>query len=293
MKILAKIGAAFLTIGLVMGVIGSLNGGLKPTEIVAGRPRIIRNHDKVYQLDEFRSINIDTKNLDVDIVDGSRYEVKVISNRTNSGVHVTEKNGELTVQQTSRHDFGNFGFALAAHRESKIVITVPTVDKELTEINYQSNNADLFLDGLKVRQIDFAAANSDLDLLDTEVSGSVKVQMNNGDLDVQNSRLNAATLALRNGSLKLVDGEVHNLGAELNNGDFEAHATKFTGKNKISNQNGDNELSGADKTLGYRLRNKYGDNMLFGAESGQIMSHKWTGENQIELVTYNGDNTVE
>ena len=125
MRRLAKIGAAMATVGVVLLVVGLLNGGAKAVAFENWQPKVVTRSTEKYDVDEFESVKVNVNYLNVEIVRGDKYDVRYVANKA-IGLDVDVVDGVLEISQ--QHFDGNFGFGIGFigdDMEQELQITIP------------------------------------------------------------------------------------------------------------------------------------------------------------------------
>lgn len=293
MRRLAKIGTAMATVGVVLLVVGLLNGGAKAVAFENWQPKVVTRSTEKYDVDEFESVKVNVNYLNVEIVRGDKYDVRYVANKA-IGLDVDVVDGVLEISQ--QHFDGNFGFGIGFigdDMEQKLQITIPE-DVDLKNIEVAGNSGDIKVSDMKLEKLNLKTNSGDVNVAGTKVSEGTTIRSNSGEVDVHDSDLRSPSITVANGNVSLFDSKLSNINVELRNGDFRADTNEFTGDNIVRNTNGDNAISGADRKLGYRITTRNGDNTLFDKRSERgTLSQNWNNKNRIEMTTNNSENDVQ
>ena len=190
------------------------------------------------KLDAFSAVNIDLRNLDLDVKESDDDNFYIAYNiETNDGMlplsyqvqgntlNVVEKKGHESYSYI--HIDVNFlqemlGQSHVIENSNKVTIYIPK-KTDLSSFSCKMGYGDLDIESLGVKK--------------------AVISCSDGDVKIKDSALNSLEMEMELGDLHLKNTSVTNSQITLNDGDVKAENTVFQGKNKITCSLGDIKLS--------------------------------------------------
>lgn len=176
--------------------------------------------------------------------------------------------GEFKLRQKSNHvtinvDLSGLAAILSGTqdyvRQNQFVLYLPK-DKQISTVEFDTEDGDISIDGLKSDKMDIAVDAGDIKLENAELQ-SGKITSSDGDIVVKNTNLKGMALTDNYGDVKCNDGSFEDIAVKLNDGDLKLHNTKLTGNTKINSGYGDVKVIGFDdwNDILVSARTSYGD----------------------------------
>lgn len=224
------------------------------------------------KIDDFDKINIKTNTIDIKIAqsdDKNCYIAYNLKKEKGEGPAVYEvSGGEFKLRQKSNHvtinvDLSGLAAILSGTqdyvRQNQFVLYLPK-DKKISEAEFDTEDGDISIDGLKSDKMDIAVDAGDIKLENAELQ-SGKITSYDGDIVVKNTNLKGMALTDNYGDVKCNDGSFEDIAVKLNDGDLKLQNTKLTGNIKINSGYGDVKVIGFDdwNDILVSARTSYGD----------------------------------
>ncbi|MFC6181277.1 DUF4097 family beta strand repeat-containing protein [Lactiplantibacillus daowaiensis] len=268
MKKTIKVGIVLLVLGVILAILGIANNGIQSVYWDQGF-KIAKQRVQVYRPKQIKSITLNS-DLAIIVRTGDTTKIRVASSHDKPTV--TTKAGHVTITSKHASDLQTVGFHFSPVLTDATVITVPrgTVLNQLTTTSQQG---DVRLSGIKVRQINLANhGNVTLNNVNTDkaltlntndtvrltnvTAPSLQLTTTSADLHVTTSQFNAgqsnltttngnitirqtaftrAQLRTTNGNVTFNDNQVtKRLHANTTNGNIHVQAPTDTGINAIT-----------------------------------------------------------
>ena len=224
------------------------------------------------KIDDFDKINIKTNTIDIKIAQSDdkncyiAYNLKKEKGDGPAGYEVS--GGEFKLRQKSNHvtinvDLSGLAAILSGTqdyvRQNQFVLYLPK-DKKISEAEFDTEDGDISIDGLKSDKTDIAVDAGDIKLENAELQ-SGKITSSDGDIVVKNTNLKGMALTDNYGDVKCNDGSFEDIAVKLNDGDLKLQNTKLTGNIKIDSDYGDVKVIGFDdwNDILVSAKTSYGD----------------------------------
>ena len=176
--------------------------------------------------------------------------------------------GEFKLRQKSNHvtinvDLSGLAAILSGTqdyvRQNQFVLYLPK-DKKISEAEFDTEDGDISIDGLKSDKMDIAVDAGDIKIENAELQ-SGKITSSDGDIVVKNTNLKGMALTDNYGDVKCNDGSFEDIAVKLNDGDLKLQNTKLTGNIKIDSDYGDVKVIGFDdwNDILVSAKTSYGD----------------------------------
>ncbi len=224
------------------------------------------------KIDDFDKINIKTNTIDIKIAQSDDKNCYIAYNLKKEKGEVPAvyevSGGEFKLRQKSNHvtinvDLSGLAAILSGTqdyvRQNQFVLYLPK-DKQISEAEFDTEDGDISIDGLKSDKMDIAVDAGDIKFEDTDIN-SGKIATNDGDISVKNTNLKGMDLTDNYGDVKCNDGSFEDIAVKLNDGDLKLQNTKFTGNIKINSGYGDVKVIGFDdwNDILVSAKTSYGD----------------------------------
>lgn len=224
------------------------------------------------KIDDFDKINIKTNTIDIKIAQSDDKNCYIAYNLKKEKGEVPAvyevSGGEFKLRQKSNHvtinvDLSGLAAILSGTqdyvRQNQFVLYLPK-DKQISTVEFDTEDGDISIDGLKSDKMDIAVDAGDIKLENAELQ-SGKITSSDGDIVVKNTNLKGMTLTDNYGDVKCNDGSFEDIAVKLNDGDLKLHNTKLTGNTKINSGYGDVKVIGFDdwNDILVSARTSYGD----------------------------------
>ena len=224
------------------------------------------------KIDDFDKINIKTNTIDIKIAqsdDKNCYIAYNLKKEKGEVPAVYEVScGEFKLRQKSNHvtinvDLSGLAAILSGTqdyvRQNQFVLYLPK-DKKISEAEFDTEDGDISIDGLKSDKTDIAVDAGDIKLENAELQ-SGKITSSDGDIVVKNTNLKGMALTDNYGDVKCNDGSFEDIAVKLNDGDLKLQNTKLTGNIKIDSDYGDVKVIGFDdwNDILVSAKTSYGD----------------------------------
>lgn len=224
------------------------------------------------KIDDFDKINIKTNTIDIKIAQSDDKNCYIAYNLKKEKGEVPAvyevSGGEFKLRQKSNHvtinvDLSGLAAILSGTqdyvRQNQFVLYLPK-DKKISEAEFDTEDGDISIDGLKSDKTDIAVDAGDIKLENAELQ-SGKITSSDGDIVVKNTNLKGMALTDNYGDVKCNDGSFEDIAVKLNDGDLKLQNTKLTGNIKINSGYGDVEVIGFDdwNDILVSARTSYGD----------------------------------
>lgn len=262
------------------------------------------------KIDDFDKINIKTNTIDIKIAQSDDKNCYIAYNLKKEKGEVPAvyevSGGEFKLRQKSNHvtinvDLSGLAAILSGTqdyvRQNQFVLYLPK-DKKISEAEFDTEDGDISIDGLKSDKMDIAVdagdmklsdtyskeikiassdgdialkgskldtvtindSNGDIKFEDTDIN-SGKIATNDGDIVVKNTNLKGMALTDNYGDVKCNDGSFDDIAVKLNDGDLKLQNTKLTGNIKIDSDYGDVKVIGFDdwNDILVSAKTSYGD----------------------------------
>lgn len=224
------------------------------------------------KIDDFDKINIKTNTIDIKIAQSDDKNCYIAYNLKKEKGEVPAvyevSGGEFKLRQKSNHvtinvDLSGLAAILSGTqdyvRQNQFVLYLPK-DKKISEAEFDTEDGDISIDGLKSDKTDIAVDAGDIKLENAELQ-SGKITSSDGDIVVKNTNLKGMALTDNYGDVKCNDGSFEDIAVKLNDGDLKLQNTKLTGNIKINSGYGDVKVIGFDdwNDILVSARTSYGD----------------------------------
>lgn len=224
------------------------------------------------KIDDFDKINIKTNTIDIKIAQSDDKNCYIAYNLKKEKGEVPAvyevSGGEFKLRQKSNHvtinvDLSGLAAILSGIqdyvRQNQFVLYLPK-DKKISEAEFDTEDGDISIDGLKSDKMDIAVDAGDIKLENAELQ-SGKITSSDGDIVVKNTNLKCMALTDNYGDVKCNDGSFEDIAVKLNDGDLKLQNTKLTGNIKINSGYGDVKVIGFDdwNDILVSARTSYGD----------------------------------
>lgn len=224
------------------------------------------------KIDDFDKINIKTNTIDIKIAQSDDKNCYIAYNLKKEKGEVPAvyevSGGEFKLRQKSNHvtinvDLSGLAAILSGTqdyvRQNQFVLYLPK-DKKISEAEFDTEDGDISIDGLKSDKMDIAVDAGDIKLENAELQ-SGKITSSDGDIVVKNTNLKGMALTDNYGDVKCNDGSIEDIAVKLNDGDLKLQNTKLTGNIKIDSDYGDVKVIGFDdwNDILVSAKTSYGD----------------------------------
>ena len=224
------------------------------------------------KIDDFDKINIKTNTIDIKIAQSDDKNCYIAYNLKKEKGEVPAvyevSGGEFKLRQKSNHvtinvDLSGLAAILSGTqdyvRQNQFVLYLPK-DKQISIVEFDTEDGDISIDGLKSDKMDIAVDAGDIKLENAELQ-SGKITSSDGDIVVKNTNLKGMALTDNYGDVKCNDGSFEDIAVKLNDGDLKLQNTKLTGNIKINSGYGDVKVIGFDdwNDILVSARTSYGD----------------------------------
>lgn len=224
------------------------------------------------KIDDFDKINIKTNTIDIKIAQSDDKNCYIAYNLKKEKGEVPAvyevSGGEFKLRQKSNHvtinvDLSGLAAILSGTqdyvRQNQFVLYLPK-DKKISEAEFDTEDGDISIDGLKSDKTDIAVDAGDIKLENAELQ-SGKITSSDGDIVVKNTNLKGMDLTDNYGDVKCNDGSFEDIAVKLNDGDLKLQNTKLTGNIKIDSDYGDVKVIGFDdwNDILVSAKTSYGD----------------------------------
>lgn len=227
---------------------------------------------KKTKIDDFDKINIKTNTIDIKIAQSDDKNCYIAYNLKKEKGEVPAvyevSGGEFKLRQKSNHvtinvDLSGLAAVLSGTqdyvRQNQFVLYLPK-DKQISTAEFDTEDGDISIDGLKSDKTDIAVDAGDINLENAELQ-SGKITSSDGDIVVKNTNLKGMALTDNYGDVKCNDGSFEDIAVKLNDGDLKLQNTKLTGNIKIDSDYGDVKVTGFDdwNDILVSAKTSYGD----------------------------------
>lgn len=224
------------------------------------------------KIDDFDKINIKTNTIDIKIAQSDDKNCYIAYNLKKEKGEVPAvyevSGGEFKLRQKSNHvtinvDLSGLAAILSGTqdyvRQNQFVLYLPK-DKQISTAEFDTEDGDISIDGLKSDKTDIAVDAGDINLENAELQ-SGKITSSDGDIVVKNTNLKGMALTDNYGDVKCNDGSFEDIAVKLNDGDLKLQNTKLTGNIKIDSDYGDVKVIGFDdwNDILVSAKTSYGD----------------------------------
>ena len=224
------------------------------------------------KIDDFDKINIKTNTIDIKIAQSDDKNCYIAYNLKKEKGEVPAvyevSGGEFKLRQKSNHvtinvDLSGLAAILSGTqdyvRQNQFVLYLPK-DKKISEAEFDTEDGDISIDGLKSDKTDIAVDAGEIKLENAELQ-SGKITSSDGDIVVKNTNLKGMALTDNYGDVKCNDGSFEDIAVKLNDGDLKLQNTKLTGNIKIDSDYGDVKVIGFDdwNDILVSAKTSYGD----------------------------------
>ncbi len=224
------------------------------------------------KIDDFDKINIKTNTIDIKIAQSDDKNCYIAYNLKKEKGEVPAvyevSGGEFKLRQKSNHvtinvDLSGLAAILSGTqdyvRQNQFVLYLPK-DKQISTAEFDTEDGDISIDGLKSDKTDIAVDAGDIKLENAELQ-SGKITSSDGDIVVKNTNLKGMALTDNYGDVKCNDGSFEDIAVKLNDGDLKLQNTKLTGNIKIDSDYGDVKVTGFDdwNDILVSAKTSYGD----------------------------------
>lgn len=224
------------------------------------------------KIDDFDKINIKTNTIDIKIAQSDDKNCYIAYNLKKEKGEVPAvyevSGGEFKLRQKSNHvtinvDLSGLAAILSGTqdyvRQNQFVLYLPK-DKQISTAEFDTEDGDISIDGLKSDKMDIAVDAGDIKLENAELQ-SGKITSSDGDIVVKNTNLKGMALTDNYGEVKCNDGSFEDIAVKLNDGDLKLQNTKLTGNIKIDSDYGDVKVIGFDdwNDILVSAKTSYGD----------------------------------
>lgn len=227
---------------------------------------------KKTKIDDFDKINIKTNTIDIKIAQSDDKNCYIAYNLKKEKGEVPAvyevSGGEFKLRQKSNHvtinvDLSGLAAVLSGTqdyvRQNQFVLYLPK-DKQISTAEFDTEDGDISIDGLKSDKTDIAVDAGDINLENVELQ-SGKITSSDGDIVIKNTNLKGMALTDNYGDVKCNDGSFEDIAVKLNDGDLKLQNTKLTGNIKIDSDYGDVKVIGFDdwNDILVSAKTSYGD----------------------------------
>lgn len=224
------------------------------------------------KIDDFDKINIKTNTIDIKIAQSDDKNCYIAYNLKKEKGEVPAvyevSGGEFKLRQKSNHvtinvDLSGLAVILSGTqdyvRQNQFVLYLPK-DKQISTVEFDTEDGDISIDGLKSDKTDIAVDAGDIKLENAELQ-SGKITSSDGDIVVKNTNLKGMALTDNYGDVKCNDGSFEDIAVKLNDGDLKLQNTKLTRNIKIDSDYGDVKVIGFDdwNDILVSAKTSYGD----------------------------------
>ena len=249
------------------------------------------------EIDAFSSVNVDLKNLDLDIKasDDNKFYISYNIETTdgmlplsyqvqNDALNIVEKNGHESSSYI--HIDINFlqemlGQSHVIENSNKVTVYIPK-ETDLSGFSCKMGYGDLDIESLNAKQ--------------------AVIQNDDGDVKIVRGRFKNLELKDDLGDLKIKDVIFANSQIEMADGDIQAENVTFTGKNEIRSSLGDIALSIPEKTLADLSVEAEASEINIPEKLGKVMTDEDDeqsvdsgnkAQNSLEIKSEDGDITIK
>lgn len=249
------------------------------------------------KIDAFSSVNVDLRNLDLDIKESDDENFYIAYNiETNNGMlplsyqvqddtlNIVEKKGNESYSYI--HIDINFlqemlGQSHVIENSNKVTVYIPKKN-DMSSFSCKMGYGDLDIESLNARQ--------------------AVIQNEDGDIKIAGSTFENLELKDELGDLKIKDTTLINSQIEMDDGDIQAENVTFTGKNEIRSSLGDITLSIPEKTLADLSVEAEASEINIPEELGKVMTDEDDeqsvdsgnkAQNSLEIKSEDGDITIK
>lgn len=249
------------------------------------------------KIDAFSSVNVDLRNLDLDIKESDDENFYIAYNiETNNGMlplsyqvqddtlNIVEKKGNESYSYI--HIDINFlqemlGQSHVIENSNKVTVYIPKKN-DMSSFSCKMGYGDLDIESLNARQ--------------------AVIQNEDGDIKIAGSTFENLELKDELGDLKIKDTTLINSQIEMDDGDIQAENVTFTGKNEIRSSLGDITLSIPEKTLADLSVEAEASEINVPEELGKVMTDEDDeqsvdsgnkAQNSLEIKSEDGDITIK
>ena len=221
------------------------------------------------KIDDFDKINIKTNTIDIKIAQSDDKNCYIAYNLKKEKGEVPAvyevSGGEFKLRQKSNHvtinvDLSGLAAILSGTqdyvRQNQFVLYLPK-DKKISEAEFDTEDGDISIDGLKSDKMDIAVDAGDMKLSDT-YSKEIKIASSDGDIAVKGSKLDTVTINDSNGDIKFEDTDINSGKIATNDGDIVVKDTNLKGM-ALTDNYGDVKCTGNIK-----IDSDYGDVKVIG-----------------------------
>ena len=297
--ILCVIGVLFLGVGVASGgknyvKSADLNRISGTATMDSGDSHAILSKTKI---DAFSSVNVDLRNLDLDIKESDDENFYIAYNiETNKGMlplsyqvqddtlNIVEKKGNESYSYI--HIDINFlqemlGQSHVIENSNKVTVYIPKKN-DMSSFSCKMGYGDLDIESLNARQ--------------------AVIQNEDGDIKIAGSTFENLELKDELGDLKIKDTTLINSQIEMDDGDIQAENVTFTGKNEICSSLGDITLSIPKETLADLSVEAEASEINVPEELGKVMTDEDDeqsvdsgnkAQNSLEIKSEDGDITIK
>lgn len=249
------------------------------------------------KIDAFSSVNVDLRNLDLDIKESDDENFYIAYNiETNNGMlplsyqvqddtlNIVEKKGNESYSYI--HIDINFlqemlGQSHVIENSNKVTVYIPKKN-DMSSFSCKMGYGDLDIESLNARQ--------------------AVIQNEDGDIKIAGSTFENLELKDELGDLKIKDTTLINSQIEMDDGDIQAENVTFTGKNEIRSSLGDITLSIPKETLADLSVEAEASEINVPEELGKVMTDEDDeqsvdsgnkAQNSLEIKSEDGDITIK
>ena len=182
------------------------------------------------KIDDFDKINIKTNTIDIKIAQSDDKNCYIAYNLKKEKGEVPAvyevSGGEFKLRQKSNHvtinvDLSGLAAILSGTqdyvRQNQFVLYLPK-DKQISTAEFDTEDGDISIDGLKSDKTDIAVDAGDIKLENAELQ-SGKITSSDGDIVVKNTNLKGMALTDNYGDVKCNDGSFEDIAVKLNDGE--------------------------------------------------------------------------
>lgn len=305
-KRLLAVGGIFCAVGILFFGVGVASGGrnyIKSADLnrISGTATMDSSDSHAIlsktKLDAFSAVNIDLRNLDLDVKESDDKNFYISYNiETNDGMlplsyqvqddtlNIVEKQGHESYSYI--HIDINFlqemlGQSHVIENSNKVTIYIPKKN-DLSSFSCKMGYGDLDIESLNAKQ--------------------AVIQNDDGDVKIVRGRFKNLELKDDLGDLKIKDVIFANSQIEMADGDIQAENVTFTGKNEIRSSLGDITLSIPEKTLADLSVEAEASEINIPEELGKVMTDEDDeqsvdsgnkAQNSLEIKSEDGDITIK
>lgn len=298
-------GLVIAAVGVVLMFVGLSNDGQNSLNWRDGHFVVPQVKTVNQQVKAFKSVNINTEDIDVRLVTNNddTYAVKS-SVRDAARLHISVRHNTLYVKYNTENDNG-VGVGFGEKKPEHITISVPQ-NKPFDKFKQTSVGSDVVLKDLTAKTVKISATAGDItlnnltapDMTVANRDGSVHltdavlkqstISMSDSDLTVQNGELGKLLLSGTDSDVHLNHTALNASVMQVNDGDVTTTASQYTGVNTFTLRDGDFKAAQA-QFGGLQLQTTDGDVMVKGTKYAGQFSENETAPDRLSIIATDGD----